>query len=86
MRSPQWSTFGEASRLFFSGATVATALPIALVVGTTLVAINQGSVIARGAVGPETWLRILLNYAVPFCVSSYAFLSAHRVHNRDLIE
>jgi hypothetical protein len=53
-------------------------LKIAVIVGTLLSLINQGSVIAGGGATPATWVRVGFNYAVPFCVSSVGFLSATR--------
>lgn len=46
------------------------AVRVALVVGTCLNLINQGSSIWHGA--PVEWGKFLLNYAVPFLVSSYS--------------
>lgn len=46
------------------------AVRVALVVGTCLNLINQGSAIWHGA--PVEWGKFLLNYAVPFLVSSYS--------------
>ena len=49
-----------------------------LVVGTLLSLINQGSVIFGGHATAVTWVRVGLNYVVPFCVSSLGYLSATR--------
>jgi len=49
---------------------VASALRISLVVGTVLNAINQGSAIFGDAA--VSWLHVLLNYLVPYCVASYS--------------
>lgn len=46
------------------------AIRVSLFVGTTLNAINQGAQIWQGE-GID-WGRFLLNYAVPFLVSSYS--------------
>lgn len=61
------------------GVTARTALPVALVVGTLLSAVNQGAVIAGGGGTPAVWLRVSFNYAVPFVVSSMGFLGAGRL-------
>jgi hypothetical protein len=53
-------------------------VPIALLVGTLLSLVNQGSVIAAGHATGVTWVRVLVNYLVPFCVSSAGFFSARR--------
>jgi hypothetical protein len=54
---------------------------VAAVVGTVLSAVNQGSVIVDGKATASTWVRVGVNYLVPFLVSSAGFLSASR--NRE---
>ncbi len=46
----------------------------ALVVGTILVAINQGTVIAGGKLPPALYWKVPLTYAVPFCVATWGAL------------
>jgi hypothetical protein len=75
---PSWSHPSEAVRLFFRGATVRTAWKVAVVVGTVLSAVNQGAVIAGGDATWATWVRVGVNYLVPFLVASVGFLSACR--------
>ncbi|MBT2405421.1 MULTISPECIES: nitrate/nitrite transporter NrtS [unclassified Streptomyces] len=53
-------------------------MPIALVVGTLLSLVNQGSVLFAGAATAVTWVRVLVNYLVPFCVSSAGFYGCRR--------
>lgn len=65
--------------LFLRGATARTAGPTALTVGTILSVVNQGAVIADGHADGGTWVRVAVNYAVPFLVASLGFLSARRV-------
>jgi hypothetical protein len=49
---------------------------IALVVGTLLVALNQGDKLFAGTFAWEThWYKIPLTYAVPFCVATYGALA-----------
>jgi hypothetical protein len=45
------------------------------IVGTILVAINQGDVIASGTMSTESVWKILLTYCVPYLVSTYASVS-----------
>ena len=71
----------EALRLFLGGATLRTAWKVAVVVGTVLSAVNQGSVLVDGKATAATWVRVGVNYLVPFLVSSVGFLSACR--NRE---
>jgi hypothetical protein len=47
----------------------------ALVVGTVLVAINQGTVLAAGNFSAELAWKIPLTYCVPFCVATWGALT-----------
>lgn len=49
-------------------------LKIALVVGTLLNGINQGDRFFGG--GDLDWIKLVLTYVVPFCVSSFGAWSA----------
>lgn len=64
-------------RIAIRPAIVATALKVSGVVGTILNLINQWD----GIVGdsPISWVHVIMNYVVPFCVSTY---SATRVAQR----
>ena len=46
----------------------------AVVVGTALVAINQGTVIAEGRLPGDLFWKVPLTYAVPFCVATWGAL------------
>jgi hypothetical protein len=50
-------------------------LIVALVVGTVLNLINQGDALVAG--GPIGWVKALLTFAVPYCVSTYGAVSYH---------
>jgi len=68
-------------RLFgivFSRPSLSRCIPIALFVGTILSLINQGSVIFGGHASDATWIRVGMNYVVPFCVSSSGFFASQR--------
>jgi hypothetical protein len=67
-----WSRWGWP---ILSGRTRHVALPIALVVGTILLAVNQGSALATGHLNVATVLRALANYAIPYIVSSIGYLN-----------
>lgn len=54
------------------------ALKVAAVVGSFLVAINQGDLILSGQLGVGALWKIPLTYFVPFCVSTYSSCSAIR--------
>lgn len=61
------------------GRTRHVALPIALVVGTILLAVNQGGQLVAGQVDAATVLRAIANYAIPFVVSSVGFLNGQAI-------
>jgi hypothetical protein len=54
-------------------------VPVAVVVGCVLSAINEGVRIAAGHAGWPTWVQVGFNFVVPFLVSSYGYLAAARV-------
>jgi hypothetical protein len=64
--------------MFLRGATIRSGAQIALVVGTWLSLVNQGDPIVHGH---PPWIKISLNYATPFVVSSLGFLAARRRRN-----
>ncbi len=51
-------------------------LKVGLVVGTILAVINQGNRILVGEWSMEILLKIAMTYLVPYCVSTYASVSA----------
>ena len=51
----------------------------ALVVGTILTAINQGTVIADGRFPGELYWKVPLTYCVPFCVATWGALINSRI-------
>lgn len=75
---PAWTTRVEGCRLVMRGVTFRTCARVALVVGTLLTVVNQGSVIAGGDSTVATWLRVGVNYLVPFIVSSIGYLAPFR--------
>ena len=75
-----WTTPAQALRLFLTGRTARVAAPVAAVVGTLLSLLNQGYRLMDGSADRGTWIRVGLNYVVPFSVSSYGYLTARRVH------
>lgn len=50
---------------------------IALVVGLFLNLINQAGVIAGGEATTGTWVRVALNFCVPFVVSNCGLIAGH---------
>lgn len=77
MRSAFWSRWCWP---ILSGRTRRVALPVALVVGTLLLAVNQGAMLVAGEVDAATVLRALANYAIPYVVSSVGYLNAAGRH------
>lgn len=75
---PSWSRWPQALALCLRGATLRVAGPVALLVGTILTAVNQGSTFASGHAGWATWLRVGVNYATPFAVASVGYLGGCR--------
>ncbi|MEO8264573.1 MAG: nitrate/nitrite transporter NrtS [Ilumatobacteraceae bacterium] len=73
-----WSTPLDACVLIAKGATFRTASKIALVVGTLLALVNQGSLIASGDASLATWVRTVANYVIPYTVASVGYLTAFR--------
>jgi hypothetical protein len=43
--------------------------------------VNQGTVIANGSAVATTWVRVAVNYMVPYTVASIGYLSPFRVAN-----
>ena len=61
-----------------SGACLARAIVVMLVVGSVLNLINQGAVLFQGV--PLNLPKFLLTYLVPFCVATYGTSSALAEH------
>src|SRR5262245_41883889 len=60
--------------------TVRRSLIIAAIVGSTIIAVNQGDVLLAGAVTPRVFVKMLITPCVPFCVSFYgAYVMYRRV-------
>ncbi|SFD18420.1 nitrate/nitrite transporter NrtS [Pseudoalteromonas denitrificans] len=55
-----------------SNAVTMRSLRVSMVVGTILVAINQADIIIYGELSFSHYIKILLTYCVPYCVSTYA--------------
>lgn len=62
----------------FSRSSLSKCVPIALFVGTVLSLVNQGSVLFGGTATTVTWIRVVVNFLVPFCVSSAGFYGSQR--------
>jgi hypothetical protein len=53
-------------------------LRVGAIVGTILVAINQGDLLLAGNLPLDTLWKIPLTYCVPYCVSTYVSVSTIR--------
>ena len=73
MRTTFWTRWALP---ILSGATRQVALPVALVVGTVLLAVNQGAQLLAGDIDPALVVRALANFAIPYVVSSIGYLNA----------
>lgn len=82
-RPRPWSRPQDAVGQLLTGATVCLCLPVALVVGTLLSAVNQGDVIVQGMAGTAVVIKILANYLIPFLTSSTGALLAVRRSGGD---
>ncbi|TKB09658.1 nitrate/nitrite transporter NrtS [Desulforhopalus sp. IMCC35007] len=78
VQKESWQTWEEAFHLFLNGATLYSCIPVAIIVGFILSIINQSDVILSGLATSITWLKVGMNFVVPFCVSSYGFLKGCR--------
>jgi SAM-dependent methyltransferase len=73
-----WTRPHEAALLVARGRTARMAFPWAAVVGIVLLLVIQGSTILSGRATTSTWVRVALNYAVPFIVASMGYLFGRR--------
>jgi hypothetical protein len=71
---------GRLLQLACSRRIVINAIKIALVVGTVLNIINQGSTFMANA--GISWIHVLLNYLVPYSVASYS-AAKNQMTNQD---
>jgi hypothetical protein len=58
-------------------------LKTALMVGTILTVINYGDVLADNTVTLTILIKIVLNYLIPYCVSTYAGVEALADEQRE---
>ena len=59
-------------------AIVLRAARTSLIVGTALVAINQGDVLWQAGLAAVSWPKALLTYAVPYLVSTHSAVATRR--------
>ena len=66
---------------WFEGPTLRRGLRVSAVVGTALLAINQGEALLEGEF-PAPW-KVLLTYLVPYAVSTWSSVAALRERESD---
>ena len=59
---------------------VLRAVRVALLVGTVLALINHGDKLIYGGMQTSDYLKILLTYCVPYCVSTHSSVQAARLN------
>jgi len=59
-------------------AAVRRSIVIALIVGSAIIALNQGDVLLAGAITPLVLVKVLVTPCVPFCVSFFGAYAAYR--------
>jgi hypothetical protein len=57
---------------------------VAAVVGTVLNLINQGDALISG--DTVNWLKVVLNYVVPYCVSTYGAVSYRLATDNSVLD
>lgn len=74
-----WTTWREIGGVLTQPHNVKRTLIVALAVGTAFFAMNQLGPVLSGEATPLTWLKVVLTYLTPLCVSNIGVLSAtHR--------
>lgn len=77
------SGFQRCLQLALRRDVVLRAARVALLVGTILALINHGDRLIYGGIEATDYLKIVLTYFVPYCVSSYACVQTIRQHGRE---
>jgi hypothetical protein len=62
---------------WFRRETVRRALTVAGIVGPILTVINQYDVLWRLEFSPRFWMKVMLTFLVPYCVSSFSSARAY---------
>jgi len=75
---------GDWASLAFEKDVVRGALKTSILVGSILAAINYGDIMLNGDIGSVELVKIVMTYAVPYCVSTFAAVTTHRrIDNSD---
>ncbi len=76
--NPTWTRWGEAPSVVFYRPYLKRSLATAATVGTILFAINQLDIVLLGRADWRVWLKGLVTYCVPFCVTNWGILTASK--------
>jgi hypothetical protein len=77
-RNPTWSRWNEIPAVIFHRPYLKRTVWVAMLVGSVLFAINHLDAVLAGRADWRTWLKGLLTYGVPFCVSNWGIVTASR--------
>jgi hypothetical protein len=73
---PMWATWREALVVVRYRPHLRKTILVALIVGTIIFSINQLDVVLRHRATLGTYVKSVVTYLVPFCVSNYGILIA----------
>jgi hypothetical protein len=76
--SPSWTKWHETFRVVAYPPYLKRTVRIALIFGSLLFAINHLDEVVLGHATPAVWMKGLLTFLVPFCVSNLGVLVASR--------
>lgn len=66
--------------LLLRGRTWRVSCRASLLVGTVLTAVNQGDHVIAGDVDLVSAVRIVANFAIPYVVAGFGYLTGYRTH------
>jgi hypothetical protein len=76
--NPTWTRWGEIPGVVLYRPYLRRSLATAATVGTILFAINQLDHVLQGRADWRVWLKGLVTYCVPFCVTNWGILTASK--------
>ena len=81
---PKWRTWREGIALIAAGVSFRTCIKVSLVVGTLLSVVNQGQIILDGEATATTWVRVVINFVIPYVVASVGYIAPFRSGPHDI--
>jgi hypothetical protein len=76
--APSWETWREVFGVVSYPPFLKKTVRISVVVGSILFLVNHLDEVALGRATPSVWIKGLVTYLVPFCVSNFGVLVASR--------